>query len=681
MTDYMFRNFRCNRRRAAFIPLLMAGTLLAGCSSDDGISGFGFGSDGAVQHNDLRTTVPYSVELTGIDPHEEKLIESLNETSTARRLQSQPPGSRAGLQRRAEDDLERFQAVLRSNGFYDAEITFDIEEKEASGTAQVSDDGSDTDNDADSDADTKSNTDTGNSDTDAADGDQENSDTVAGSDAPKPVVLTYHVDPGTPYLLDGVTFKTTYTDKVVERAATDAELEQIHLEIGQRARANPIILAEQFGVDVLRQDGYPLAKAGDRRVVANTAEKTLSVTYAFDAGAQANFGAVEVKGAEEVDPDFIAGYRSWGPGQKFNPDEIRTTRQDLAKSNLFDSVVVKPVGPVGETGEVPIEITVVERKHRSVGGGVNFSTADGPGANAFWEHRNLFGRGEKLRLGIEASGLEQGLTAEFRKPQFLRRRQALVAESNAKNHDTDAYQGTLFDNFVGVERKLGENWSGTFGVTAEYSDLTGTDSPNEQFYLGGLRGILKHDNTDNPLDPTEGNRFEINVSPYVGLNDSSTSFTSVSLSGSQYLSIDDDGDYVMAARARTGTIIGEERGNLPSNKRFYSGGGGSIRGYEYQKVGPLAEDGDPLGGRSVLEVGFEFRARITESFGIVPFIEGGNVYERSEPGDISLLWATGLGFRYYTAVGPLRFDIAVPLDKRENVDDDYQFYISLGQAF
>ncbi|HCW69444.1 MAG TPA: outer membrane protein assembly factor, partial [Thalassospira lucentensis] len=422
-------------------------------------------------------------------------------------------------------------------------------------------------------------------------------------------------------------------------------------------------------------------KAGKRTVMANTANKTISVTYAFDAGAEANFGAVNVNGAEEVDADFIAGYRSWGAGEKYDPEQVRTTRRDLAQSNLFDSVIVKPVGPISDSGEIPVDITVVERKHRSIGGGVNFSTADGPGANAFWEHRNLFGAGEKLRLGVEASGQEQGLTAEFRKPQFLRRRQALVAEGNAKNHDTDAYQGELVDSFVGVERRLGENWSGTFGFTAEYSDLTGADSPNEQFYLGGLRGILKHDNTDNPLDPTTGNRLELNVSPYVGLTDTDTSFTSVSLGGSQYLSIDDDGDYVMAARARTGTIIGEERGNLPSNKRFYSGGGGSIRGYEYQKVGPLAEDGDPVGGRSVLEVGFEFRARITESFGIVPFIEGGNVYESNNPDDISLLWATGLGFRYYTAVGPLRFDVAVPLDKRENVDDDYQFYISLGQAF
>tara|TARA_R110002049_G_scaffold30316_2_gene103064 strand:+ start:12178 stop:14136 length:1959 start_codon:yes stop_codon:yes gene_type:complete len=652
----------------------MAGTLLAGCSSDEGAVGFGFGEDEAVQQNDLRSTIPYEVELTGIDPQEEQLIASLNDASTARRLQSRPTASRAGLQRRAEDDIERFQAVLRSKGFYEAQVTFDIAEKVSADPVDAqSPDAEDMPENA-----SENPTENKNGDIDAS---AAGSEQAEGADAPTPLVLSYQIDVGTPYLIEAVDLKTTYPDKVIERAATDAELEATHLQIGQRATAEPIILAEQYGVDLLRSRGYPLAKAGKRTVMANTANKTISVTYAFDAGAEANFGAVNVNGAEEVDADFIAGYRSWGAGEKYDPEQVRTTRRDLAQSNLFDSVIVKPVGPISDSGEIPVDITVVERKHRSIGGGVNFSTADGPGANAFWEHRNLFGAGEKLRLGVEASGQEQGLTAEFRKPQFLRRRQALVAEGNAKNHDTDAYQGELVDSFVGVERRLGENWSGTFGFTAEYSDLTGADSPNEQFYLGGLRGILKHDNTDNPLDPTEGNRLELNVSPYVGLTDTDTSFTSVSLGGSQYLSIDDDGDYVMAARARTGTIIGEERGNLPSNKRFYSGGGGSIRGYEYQKVGPLADDGDPVGGRSVLEVGFEFRARITESFGIVPFIEGGNVYESNNPDDISLLWATGLGFRYYTAVGPLRFDVAVPLDKRENVDDDYQFYISLGQAF
>ena len=665
LKDSFPRNFRSYGRRLALIPLLMAGTMLAACSTDEGLGvlGFGSGSDGQVAQNDLQSVIPYEVEITGIDPHEETMIAALNSVSTARRLQSRPTASRAGLQRRAEDDIERFQAVLRSNGFYDGQITFDIREKP---TPEAIEEGEDTDIAEDQD--------------DAGAGAK--ADDVAAVDAPKPLLLTYNIDVGTPYLIGSVDLVVTYPDQVIQRPATDVELEKTRLLIGQRATAEPIILAEQYGADLLRDQGYPLAKSTKRTVMANTAQKTISITYAYDTGKKANFGAITVNGANEVDPEFIAGYRSWRAGEQYSPEQIKVTRRDLAQSNLFDSVIVKPVGPVGESGEIPVEINVVERKMRSVGGGVDFSTADGPGANAFWEHRNLFGAGERLRLGADASSYEQGISAEFKKPQFLQRRQSLVANAEAKSNDTDAYKGETVESFVGFERPLGENWSATLGALAEYSDLTGSDeSPDDQFYLGGVRGILRYDNTENPLDPTDGTRFEINVTPYMGLTDKDTNFTTVSIAGSQYLSIDDDGDYVMAARARTGTIIGEERGSLPSNKRYYSGGGGSIRGYEYQKVGPLDDDHDPLGGRSALELGFEFRARVTESFGIVPFVEGGNVYERSEPEDISLLWAAGLGFRYYTAVGPLRFDVAVPLDKRDNVDDDYQFYISLGQAF
>jgi translocation and assembly module TamA len=655
--------------------------MLAGCSTGEGLVdalGFGSGPDEVAIGSDLRAVIPYEVEVTGIDPQEEALISALKGASTARRLQSRPTASRAGLQRRAEDDIERFQAVLRSNGFYDGQIAFHIREKTQAeiaaetAAAQEQTDGAEVPVDEE-----------GQLQLEGEQG-QEQSAAAQVSSAvkrPVPLVLTYTVDVGTPYLIGSVDLVIRYPDEVIERPASDEELERTRLVIGERATADPIILAEQYGVDVIRARGFPLVKPVKRRVIADTALKTLAITYSYETGPQANFGAITVNGAEQVDPDFIAGYRSWGAGEQYHPDQIRETRRDLSQTNLFDSVIVKVVGPVGQSGEIPVEINVVESKMRSLGGGVNFSSADGPGANAFWEHRNLFGAGERLRFGADVSVLEQGLSAEFKKPQFLDRKQSFLADVNAKNNDTDAYKGSTLDSFVGIERPLGDHWSTTLGVVAEYSDLTGSDAPNEEFYLAGLRGILRHDNTDNPLDPTRGTRFEINAAPYIGLTETDTNFTSLSLAGSQYLSIDDDGDYVAAVRGRTGTIIGQDRGSLPSNKRYYSGGGGSIRGYEYQKVGPLDDDNDPLGGRSVLEVGFEFRARVTESFGVVPFVEGGNVFDRSEPESIDLLWAAGLGFRYYTAVGPLRFDVAIPLDKREDVDDDFQFYISLGQAF
>jgi translocation and assembly module TamA len=143
----------------------------------------------------------------------------------------------------------------------------------------------------------------------------------------------------------------------------------------------------------------------------------------------------------------------------------------------------------------------------------------------------------------------------------------------------------------------------------------------------------------------------------------------------------DDGDLVLAVRARLGSIVGEELLDVPSDKRFFSGGGGSVRGYAFQAIGPRTLEDNPLGGRSLLELGLEARVRITEEIGLVPFIEGGQVFDGSFPGsDDGLQFGAGLGLRYFTGIGPLRFDLAFPINKRKG-DDDYQIYVSIGQAF
>ncbi|MEQ5773925.1 outer membrane protein assembly factor [Thalassospira sp. NFXS8] len=675
------------------LSVWVGASLLSACSFTESLP-FGDGADSATTQ-DVGRAIPYSVTYQGMDPHEERLLAALKENSTAIRLQSRPTPTRAGLERRADDDVERFVRVLRSFGFYDAVVNYDIRDADIgppNGETDITPDGDKieaptgaqnaSNPEPTSDADKKTAVKAGK--TEASDNKDKAPDSpaLASKTAPEPVILEYRIDTGTPYLLADAEITIIHPDDSREtRSMTDEELKTANLSIGMRAEADPIILAEQSVLDVFRNQGYPLAKAGNKKVLADTAEKTMRVTYEVITGEQARFGKISVVGAQDVDADFIRGYHSWGKGQVYSPQEVTTTRRDLAESNLFNSVIVKPVGPVDENGEIPVEMRVQERDHRSIGGGIDFSTADGPGANAFWEHRNLFGEGEKLRLKLEGSGLQQGASASFRKPQFLRRRQALIAESEVTKYSTDAYDGDLANAFTGIEREFWENWSATYGVTVEYSDLTGADSPNEEFYLGGLRGVLRHDNTNNALDPTTGNRMELSVSPYISLAGAHTQFTSIALNGSQYYAFDDRGHYVLAGRGRIGSIIGDDRSSLPSNKRFYSGGGGSVRGYEYQTVGPLNQDGDPIGGRSVIEAGLEFRARITDSIGLVPFVEGGNVYEGVKPEDVSLMWATGLGLRYYTAIGPVRFDFAVPLDKRENIDDDFQIYLSLGQAF
>jgi translocation and assembly module TamA len=171
------------------------------------------------------------------------------------------------------------------------------------------------------------------------------------------------------------------------------------------------------------------------------------------------------------------------------------------------------------------------------------------------------------------------------------------------------------------------------------------------------------------------------VTPYTGTGDGGLLFAVGTVSGSAYRALDTDRRFVLAGRAKFGSLVGEETDDVPANKRFYAGGGGSIRGYEFQSVGPLDANNDPLGGRSLIELNAELRVRITEQIGLVPFVDGGMVFDSVYPDfEEDLRWAAGLGVRYFSAIGPLRLDIAIPLNKRE-VDDSFQFYISLGQAF
>jgi translocation and assembly module TamA len=139
---------------------------------------------------------------------------------------------------------------------------------------------------------------------------------------------------------------------------------------------------------------------------------------------------------------------------------------------------------------------------------------------------------------------------------------------------------------------------------------------------------------------------------------------------------------ILAGWGRIGTIFGDSTLDIPANKRLYSGGAGSVRGYALNSIGPLDFQDDPIGGRSSTEFGIELRWRAIGPFGFVAFTEAGGVYDDPLPEwGKRLQWGAGLGVRYLTKIGPLRLDVAVPLNRRNSVDDSFQILVSLGQAF
>jgi len=568
--------------------------------------------------------VEYETRLTG--EIEEPLRELLRRSSLLITLEDRPPVSLGGLERRAATDRERLRAALRSEGFYDSEVSYRI--------------------DAES----------------------------------RPVLVTLDVRTGPAYRISR--YEIVYEDQVpeVDRPGVAGAVGVVP---GTRARASEIVAAQRKLVGLLQERGYLFAEVKERRAVLEPSQETMSVTVTISPGPRVSFGELKIVGLTAVDEAYVRGIVPWRTGETYDVRRVEDFRRTLTATGLFDAVGITPARTAAEDGTVPLTLTLAERRHRSVGGGAGYSTSEGFSGYVFWEHRNLLGRDEDLRIELRGAEIEQRASALFGKPRFLRGDQTLLADVVFKREDTDAFEELSLRSGVAVERKLSDIWRVKLGVSAELSEIT-EKGDTRDFALLGLPSSAARDTRDNLLNPSKGTRLELSLTPYVGNPGAELAFLVASATGSAYVALDPGQRAILAGRARLGSILGEGRAEIPANKRFYAGGGGSVRGYEFQKVGPLDAGGDPTGGRSLVEVGVEARLRATESIGVVPFVDGGTVLANPDftGGDTAeLLWAAGLGLRYYTRVGPLRLDVAVPLNRRQGVDDALQFYISIGQAF
>ncbi len=562
----------------------------------------------------------YAVEILGLTD-EPDLLATLQQASRLISLQDQPPATRAGLNRRAESDVETFAKVLRSEGFFRPDVTFALD--------------------------------------------------ITGS----PARVDVSVDPGALYLLSD--YAITYQPGAL---GLPTDIEPLGLHIGMRAQSAPVVDAQAQLLDDLARLGHPLASVIDRTATVDHDQTLLSVDLRIDPGPRVSFGEVTITGLKNVDPWFIRRRIPWQRGMAWDQQQIDGLRETLDASQLFLNLAIVPAATPDADGSLPININVREAKRRSIGVGANFSTSEGIEAITFWEHRNLFGSGERLRISATIGEIQQKATARLRLPGFGRLDQDFVSSIEAGREDTDAFRSVGVDTSAGIERRIGDNWQVFAGGLLDFAEVEDDDG-TAQTKLIGTPVRVTRDTTDDLLDATSGTRVTVGTTPLFGRHRGSVSFLVNEVNAAAFVSVPKQDRVVLAGRLRLGSIVGESTGSIPADRRFFAGGGGSVRGYELQSVGPLDSDGDPVGGRSVVEAGLEARLRLTDTIGIVPFVEGGQVFDDSVP-DFSQepLWAAGLGLRYFTAVGPIRLDVATPINGRSS-DDSFQFYISIGQAF
>jgi translocation and assembly module TamA len=568
----------------------------------------------------------FSARITGrrIPDYLRDLLENARELRPGMEDGPPPPATLAQLRRRAQEDEKRLEEVLKSEAYYGGRVTTSVRQAQG-GNFEV----------------------------------------------------VYFVSLGTRTMIER--FEITYSDYASGgdgRPSTGAEL---GLLPNRAATADRVIELTQKALAHLHNNGYPEAKLDRRRVIIDILSHQGRVTLYMTAGQRFVFGETRIGNPDgRTDPEYVREISTMREGEIYDRSEVDRTVEVLRSTGLFSGISI--TSAEAENGSLPQQIELSERAPRTVRLGAKWSTSEGAGVRGSWEHRNLFGRAERLTLGLSIAQIEQSATADFRKPNFLRPDQSLLASAEIVHEENDAYTENRIKAGASLERSLGRWWTGSLGATFQ---ITETEDINGRiaYQLIGIPALLRYDNTDDVLDPHEGLRATLSAIPYFGASDQrATTFTRLEATGSTYLGLTDE--LVLALRGRYGLIAADDTTDVPGSTRFYAGGGGSVRGYGFQKAGPLDAKGDPVGGRSVLEASVEARYRFTETIGGVAFIDGGQTYSTLEPSfSDPLLWGAGLGIRYYTPIGPVRLDIATPLNRRNNVDDAFQIYVSLGQAF
>lgn len=567
------------------------------------------------------------------------LDKALNDSSNLVSLLKTAPVGPFALIGRARGDLPRFQTALRSFGYY-------------KGSASITIAGQPLD-------------------------DPNLPDQLARAPANPPVPVKVSITLGPLFHLRKI--------DVTGQLPADA-LAKLGLSPGAPAVASDVLGAQTRLLNALQSEGYALAKVDTPLAVEDPSADALDLTFKVDTGPRVDLGPITLNGLKGVNPSYIRRRLLLHSGEQYNPGAIEAARQDLVSTGLFSIVRAVPADHTDPEGTLPLQFDFTERPIHSVSFGAAYSTDLGVMLNIGWSDRNLFGNGEQLNLtaGFQGGGTAvvspgYNVNAQFIKPDFLARDQSLQVDLGAVKQDLLSYDQKAVLGDVLLNRKLSPHWSGSVGVAAEQEQIT-QEGETRDYTLLGLPITLKYDSSNSLLDPTQGIRAVASVTPTQSFGHTEATFLIMQASGSTYLDFNTSGRSVLALRGLIGDAAGASQFELPPDKRFYAGGTATVRGYKYQSLGPEFPDGHPEGGTSVVAGTVEFRQRILSSYGAVAFLDAGQVSANGGPFTGNYGVGVGVGARYYTPIGPIRLDVAVPLVKQSG-SGNFQLYIGIGQAF
>ena len=465
------------------------------------------------------------------------------------------------------------------------------------------------------------------------------------------------------------------------------------LTSGAPAVASDVLAAGERLQIKLQTAGYALAKVDSPVAYEDPARHVLNLTFHVTSGPRVRIGEIRIEGLQHVHASFVRRSLPIHTGQRYDAVTVEQARQELLGLGVFSSVSVR-LGNPDAAQRIPLTFLVRESKRYAFGVNAAYSSDLGGSGGLRWSDSNVFGGGQRFSASVTAidlggtasTGAGYDARIEYDIPNFRRRGRTLGFSVGALRQTLQAYTQNGGTAAATLTQRLSLDWVASAGASYLHELITQEGRYN-QYNLVALPLSARFDSTDlaSPLlDPTHGYRISLTVSPTFSTGASGQQvFIILQGSVATYFDLhklitgDPAGRTVIAARLIAGLAEGASEFSLPPDQRFYAGGSGTVRGYRYQSIGPQFPDGLPEGGTSMQAVNLELRQRVGAKFGFVLFADAGGVASGS-----SSVYRVGVGtgIRYYTSIGPVRFDVAVPTRQLRN-GGRFEVYIGLGQAF
>ncbi len=550
-----------------------------------------------------------------------------------------PAASRLEARRRAQDAAAGATALLRSEGYYDSVVDAQIE-----------------------------------------------------GDAKPRAALRIDPGPRSTLLEPAIVFTGAAPDAAASAAARSA----LKLKPGAPGRAVDVVSAEGRAVAALAEAGYADAVASPRRVVVDHAAHTVTAVYHLAAGARVRLDGLRINTAGRTDPAWVRRLKPWREGAPYRPEVVAELERRLTDTQVYDTVAVglAPASEATPDGRRPVVVSLADRGRRALDVSAGYSTSEGADFDVRYSVFNQLRRGDTLTVEARLAELDSRYGAELALPDFLAAGQTLTPSAYYFRTVTDAYteEGELLA--LDLTKRYGKTSFLTRGVSITNSRVDDQELGGLDLIAARLIAAFSYDGTDNALDPTRGfkadaravptyvdGHVDARAEPAYGATGVDRLYARLVAQASGYLSLDASAGTVAAARVRAGSLLGGSIPQVPAQDRFFAGGGGSVRGYEYQGVGPRYRDNTPRGGLSLAEASLELRHRFGSSpYAGVAFLDAGSVGEHAYPDLRSIYTAVGVGARYSLGFAPVRADFAVPLSGSHG-QQRFQIYLSIGQSF